>query len=138
MLLSASCVQYAFNAPECNEITLALTSPIPYTLAVVFAIVHIAGTQERAEEGMKLSVPRLAAEVGATVKFGDVYLLSANEGEARIGNPTVLGASVEAKVLAHGKDDKIRVYKMRRRKRTRRTHGHRQRFTEIEVTKING
>lgn len=104
----------------------------------MFAIVKIAGFQEKVSEGMKLSVPLLHAEPGTTVTFKDVLLLSRAEGEATIGSPTVQGASVEAKVLENGKGDKIRVYKMRRRKRYRRTHGHRQHFTEIEVTGIKG
>ncbi|OIO52904.1 50S ribosomal protein L21 [Candidatus Peregrinibacteria bacterium CG1_02_54_53] len=102
----------------------------------MFAIVKIAGFQEKVEEGMKLSVPSLPAEPGSTVTFSDVLLMAKGEDDITVGVPTVAGASVEARVLAHGRDDKIRVYKMHRRKRYRRTHGHRQGFTEIEVTKI--
>ncbi|MFH1444737.1 MAG: 50S ribosomal protein L21 [Candidatus Peregrinibacteria bacterium] len=102
----------------------------------MFAIVKIAGFQEKVEEGMKLKVPSLSAEPGSTVTFSDVFLMAKGESDVAVGTPTVAGASVEAKVLAHGKDEKIRVYKMHRRKRYRRTYGHRQGFTEIEVTKI--
>jgi len=104
----------------------------------MFAVVKIAGFQEKVEEGMKLSVPALNAEPGATVSFKDVLLLSKGEDSLQIGKPTVSGASVDVKVIANGKEAKIRVYKMRRRKRYRRTHGHRTHFTEIEVMKING
>ena len=102
----------------------------------MFAVVKIAGFQEKVEEGMKLKVPLLDAEPGGTVTFNDVLLAAKGESEISVGTPVLSGASVEARVLAHGKGDKIRVYKMRRRKRYRRLHGHRQGFTEIEVTKI--
>jgi len=102
----------------------------------MFAVIDIAGFQEKVEEGMKLSVPLLAAEAGTKVVFDKVYLVAKSESDVVVGTPVVAGASVEAKVLSHGKGDKIRVFKMRRRKRYRRVHGHRQDFTEIEVTKI--
>jgi large subunit ribosomal protein L21 len=104
----------------------------------MFAVVKIAGFQEKVSQGMKLKVPSLHAEPGKTVTFPEVLLVSKGEGEVTLGKPTVAGASVEAKVLAHGRAEKIRVFKMRRRKRYRRTKGHRQGYTEIEVTKING
>ncbi|MDO8468363.1 MAG: 50S ribosomal protein L21 [Candidatus Peribacter sp.] len=103
----------------------------------MFAVVKIAGFQEKVEEGMKLKVPTLDAEPGAIVTFKDVLLTAKTEDDVSVGTPILSGASVEAKVLAHGQGDKIRVYKMRRRKRYRRLHGHRQGFTEIEVTKIS-
>lgn len=103
----------------------------------MFAVVKIAGFQEKVEEGMKLKVPSLDQEPGTTVTFKDVLLTANGESEISVGTPVLSGASVEAKVLAHGQGKKIRVYKMRRRKRYRRLHGHRQGFTEIEVTKIN-
>lgn len=102
----------------------------------MFAIVDIAGFQEKVEEGMKLKVPTLAGEPGAAVKFEKVLLLAKSKDDISVGKPYVPGASVEAKVLAHGKGDKIRVFKMRRRKRYRRTRGHRQGYTEIEVVGI--
>jgi len=103
----------------------------------MFAVVQIAGFQEKVEEGMKLKVPTLDAEVGSTVTFKEVLLTAKSEEDVSVGTPVLTGASVEAKVLAHGKGDKIRVYKMRRRKRYRRLHGHRQGFTEIEISKIS-
>ncbi|MDD5041678.1 MAG: 50S ribosomal protein L21 [Candidatus Peribacteraceae bacterium] len=103
----------------------------------MFAVVKIAGFQEKVSEGMKLKVPTLNAEPGATVTFKDVLLTADGENAIAVGTPVVSGASVQAKVLAHGQGDKVRVYKMRRRKRYRRLHGHRQGFTEIEVTKVS-
>ncbi|MDP7477227.1 MAG: 50S ribosomal protein L21 [Candidatus Peribacteraceae bacterium] len=102
----------------------------------MFAIVDIAGFQEKVEEGMKLHVPTLGTEEGKTVTFDSVFLIANSDTDVKVGTPTISGASVEAKVLSNGKDKKIRVYKMNRRKRYRRTQGHRQGFTEIEVTKI--
>ncbi|MDD5470010.1 MAG: 50S ribosomal protein L21 [Candidatus Peribacteraceae bacterium] len=102
----------------------------------MFAIVDIAGFQEKVSEGDALAVPLLDAEVGKTVTFENVLLVAKSDDDVIIGTPTVAGASVEAKVIAHGKGDKIRVFKMRRRKRYRRVHGHRQDFTDIEITKI--
>lgn len=102
----------------------------------MFAIVDIAGFQEKVEEGTKLRVPTLSEKEGGSVTFDKVLLLAKSDSDVSIGTPTVSGAAVEAKVLSHGKGDKIRVFKMKRRKRYRRDHGHRQGFTEIEVTKI--
>ncbi len=103
----------------------------------MFAVVKIAGFQEKVAEGMKLKVPSLDAELGSTVTFKDVLLTAKSDDAITVGTPVVSGASVEAKVLAHGQAAKVRVYKMHRRKRYRRLHGHRQGFTEIEVTKIS-
>lgn len=102
----------------------------------MFAIVDIAGFQEKVEEGMKLNVPHLDADEGKTVSFDKVYLVAKSDSDITVGTPTVSGASVDVKVLSHGKDKKIRVFKMNRRKRYRRTQGHRQDYTEVEVVKI--
>ena len=104
----------------------------------MFAVVDIAGFQEKVSEGDKLRVPLLSEKEGGKVTFDKVLLVSKSDSDVKIGTPYVSGASVEAKVLSHGKDKKIRVFKMKRRKRYRRTQGHRQDFTEIEVTKIGG
>lgn len=101
-----------------------------------FAIVDIAGFQEKVEKGMKLHVPRLSGETGTLVKFEKVFLLIKGDEDIHIGKPTLAGIVVEAKILSHGKDEKIRVAKMHRRKRYRRLKGHRQQYTEIEVTGI--
>lgn len=101
-----------------------------------FAIVDIAGFQEKVKKGMKLRVPHLPGDAGASVPFAKVFLLVKGDEDIQIGKPTIAGVVVEAKILAHGKGDKIRVAKMRRRKRYRRVKGHRQQYTEIEVTDI--
>ena len=102
----------------------------------MFAIVDIAGFQEKVSEGMKLMVPTLKADEGKTVSFDKVLLLVNSDTDIKIGTPIVSGVSVDAKVLLHGRGEKIRVFKMKRRKRYRRTQGHRQNFTQIEITKI--
>lgn len=102
----------------------------------MFAVVTIAGFQEKVQEGDTLRVPLLDAEEGKTVTFKDVLLIAKSDDDVTVGTPTVSGAVVEAKVVGHGREDKIRVSKMRRRKRYRRVHGHRQDYTDIEVTKI--
>ncbi len=104
----------------------------------MFAIVDIAGFQEKAEKGMKMHVPLLEAEAGSIVTFDKVLLLSDNGTSATIGKPYVTGAKVEAKVLNHGRDDKIVVRKFKRRKRFHKiVRGHVQRYTEIEITNVS-
>jgi large subunit ribosomal protein L21 len=102
----------------------------------VFAIVDIAGFQEKVSVGDKLHVPSLEGEEGKKLTFSNVFLISKDSGDVTIGTPTVDGASVEVKVLGHGRDAKIRVFKHKRRKRYMRLKGHRQNFTEVEVTGI--
>jgi len=101
----------------------------------MYAVVKTGGKQYRVSGGEKLKVEQLAAEVGAEIVLDQV--LAVGEGEAvKVGAPLVTGASVTAKVLAHGRGDKVRIYKMRRRKHYRKTLGHRQNFTEIEILGI--
>ncbi|MEI8230100.1 MAG: 50S ribosomal protein L21 [Candidatus Peregrinibacteria bacterium] len=101
----------------------------------MFAIVDIAGFQEKVSTGDKIHVPLLKGEEGASVTFDKVFLIVDGD-TTTVGKPLVTGASVQATILNHGQDAKIRVFKMRRRKRYRRVHGHRQDFTEIEIGKI--
>jgi len=102
----------------------------------MFAIVDIAGFQEKVSEGDKLHVPTLDGELGSKAVFDKVFLIAKSDSDVTIGTPMVSGASVEVKILEHGKDAKIRVTKMKKRKRYRRTQGHRQGYTEIEIVKI--
>lgn len=101
----------------------------------MFAVVNINGMQYKVQPAERVYVPRLPHEVGSTVKFNDV-LLVANERGVRVGSPTVEGVSVEAKVLGHVRDDKVVVFKKKRRKGYRVRRGHRQQYTELEITKI--
>jgi large subunit ribosomal protein L21 len=99
------------------------------------AIVRVAGVQARVAAGDRVVLPRLDIEVGETTTLGEVLMLS-DDGKITIGAPTVEGARVEASVLKHDRDKKVIIFKKKRRKRYRQTNGHRQRYTEVEVTEI--
>ncbi len=103
----------------------------------MYAVVMIKGLQYRVEPGNKLQVPLLEDEIGTSVSFGDVLLLSNGE-DTKIGTPMVEGASVAAEVIRHGRSRKVIVFKKKRRKNYRRKKGHRQAFTEVNITGING
>jgi large subunit ribosomal protein L21 len=101
-----------------------------------YAVIKTGGKQYRVQQGDVLRVELLAAEAGATVTFDQVLLLG--DGEAiSVGTPLVEGATVSATVRRHGRADKIRIIKFRRRKHYKRQQGHRQHFSEVEITGIN-
>jgi large subunit ribosomal protein L21 len=103
----------------------------------MYAVVKTGGKQYRVSAGEKLKVEQIAADVGAEIALDQVLLVA--DGEAvRLGAPLVDGVSVTAKVLAHGRGDKIEIFKMRRRKHYRKSQGHRQNYTEIEILGIAG
>ena len=102
----------------------------------MFAIAEIKGHQYKVSEGDKLLVSRMVeAKKGDKIKFNEVLLIS--DKEVEVGMPFISGAYVEVQVLDEVKGDKIRVFKMKPKKRYRRTLGHRQKYTEVEVTKIS-
>ena len=102
----------------------------------MYAVVKTGGKQYRVSGGQKVKVEQLTAEVGAEVTLDKV--LAVGEGESvKLGKPLVAGASVKAKVVAHGRGDKVHIFKMRRRKHYRKQQGHRQNYTELEVVAIN-
>jgi len=103
----------------------------------MYAVIKSGGKQYRVAPGEKLRVEQLSADVGAEVNLGDV-LLVAEGSNVRLGQPTLAGVSVKATVLAHGRGEKVRIFKMRRRKNYHRTQGHRQGYTEIKVEGIVG
>lgn len=98
----------------------------------MFAIVTIAGQQYKVEKGQSLFVHRLEAEEGKNVEFNEVHLLD-DKGKVTLGNPVISGAKVSAKVLAHAKDDKVLVFKKKRRKGYKKLNGHRQFLTQIQI-----
>lgn len=102
----------------------------------MFAVVDIAGFQEKVQVGDTLTVPLQDAEENKKLVFGNVLMLVKDGGDMVLGSPFVDGASVEVKVIGHGKAKKIRVFRMRRRKRFMRTKGHKQQNTTVEVTAI--
>lgn len=101
----------------------------------MYAIVEIAGKQFKAEKGRKLYVNRLQGDEGASLSF-DKVLLTDNDGQVKVGSPEVQGASVKAKILRHLKDDKVIVFKKKRRKGYKVKNGHRQFLTQIEIEDI--
>jgi len=101
----------------------------------MFAVVDILGQQFKVSENTKYYVPRLKQEPESEVTFDQVLLLSDGK-ETKVGSPVVKGAKVTAKVLSHLKDEKIIVFKKKRRKGYRKQNGHRQQLTRIEVTQI--
>jgi large subunit ribosomal protein L21 len=100
------------------------------------AVVEISGKQFKVSKDTKLYVHRLDAKEGAKVSFENVLLLD-NGKKLLVGTPNVKGASVEAKVLKHLKDDKVIVFKKKRRKGYRLKNGHRQALTEIVIEKVS-
>lgn len=101
----------------------------------MYAIFEAKGKQFRAEPEATLRIPSLDAEPGDRVVF-DQVLLAESEGRVTVGRPSLDGASVAVEVVRHGRDDKIVVYKMKRRKGYRKKQGHRQGFTEVRVLDI--
>lgn len=101
----------------------------------MYAVIATGGKQYRVSEGTVVRIEKLDADAGATVEFNQVLLVGEGA-EVAIGRPYVTGASVTATVQAHGKADKVRIVKFRRRKHYLRQKGHRQPYTEIRVTGI--
>lgn len=102
----------------------------------MFAVVHIAGFQEKVQVGDVLQVPLHDAKEQEKLTFDNVLMVVSDSGEVTFGTPSVKGASVEAEVMGHGREAKITVFKFRRRKRYMRTKGHKQDFTTIKINKI--
>jgi large subunit ribosomal protein L21 len=103
----------------------------------MYAVVKTGGKQYRVSAVTKIKVEQLPADVGSEVTL-DQVLMVAQDGSVKLGTPLVSGAAVTAKVVSQGRGDKVRIFKMRRRKHYRKTQGHRQNFTELEITGIAG
>ena len=101
----------------------------------MYVIVEIAGQQFKAEKGRKLYVHRLPGEENSSVSF-DKVLLADNDGQVKVGTPVVEGAAVSATILKHLKDDKVIVFKKKRRKGYQVKNGHRQCLTQIQIDEI--
>ena len=102
----------------------------------MYAVVKTGGKQYRLGVGDSVKVEKLPDEVGNIVELSQILMVS-DGGEVKVGTPLVTGASVKAEIVGHGRNKKIRVIKMKRRKQYRRTQGHRQAFTQLKVTEIN-
>jgi len=103
----------------------------------MYAVIKTGGKQYRVAAGEKLKIEQIPADIGAEIVL-DQVLLVADGDNLKMGRPLVTGASVQAKVLTQGRHDKVRIFKMRRRKHYQKRQGHRQNFTEIEITGITG
>lgn len=103
----------------------------------MFAVIATGGKQYRVSEGSVLRVEKLSADAGANVEF-DQILMVGEGSKVKIGSPLVSGGKVVATVQGHGKSDKVRIVKFRRRKHYLRQGTHRQQYTEIKVTSIVG
>jgi len=102
----------------------------------MYAVVRTGGMQFKVIPDETVRVPRLEAEKGQQVTIDEVLLLQDGD-RTMVGSPTVSGAQVTAEVLAHGKEKKVTVFKMKRRKDYRRTRGHRQGYTELLIKNIS-
>jgi len=102
----------------------------------MYAVIKTGGKQYKVSAGEKLKVESLPADVGAQITL-DQVLLVADGDSVTMGTPLVAGASVNATVVGHGRGEKVKIFKMRRRKHYRKTLGHRQNFTEIQINGIN-
>ncbi len=100
----------------------------------MYAIVETGGKQLRVAEGETVYVEKIDANEGETITFDNVLLLGGDN--LKVGNPTVAGAKVNAKVVKHGKQRKIIVFKYKPKKNYRRKQGHRQPYTKLEITSI--
>ena len=103
----------------------------------MYAVIKTGGKQYKVVPGEKLKVEQLPAEVGAQVVL-DQVLLVGDDSSVRLGQPIVAGATVTATVLGHGRGDKVKIFKMRRRKHYQKHQGHRQGFTELKIDGIVG
>lgn len=102
----------------------------------MYAVIESGGKQHRVIEGEVLNVELLEAAAGEKIDFNEVLMVG-NGAEVKIGAPFVAGGKVSAEVVGHGRADKIRIIKFRRRKHFRKQQGHRQWFTQIKITAIS-
>jgi len=103
----------------------------------MYAVIKTGGKQYKVAAGEKIKVEQIAADVGQEIVFDQV--LAVGDGASiQVGTPLVLGASVTVTVISHGRGDKIRIFKMRRRKHYQKRQGHRQNYTELQIGAIAG
>ena len=103
----------------------------------MYAVIKTGGKQYKVAPGESVRVEQLVADVGAEVVLDQVLLVG--EGDSiRVGQPIVAGATVKATVVAHGRGDKVTIFKMRRRKHYQKHQGHRQGYTELRIESIAG
>ena len=103
----------------------------------MYEVIKTGGKQYRVASGDKIKVEQIAADIGQELKIDQVLALG-NGSDLKIGAPLVSGATVTVKVVSHGKHDKVRIFKLRRRKHYAKHQGHRQQFTELQIGAIAG
>ncbi|WP_114416957.1 50S ribosomal protein L21 [Marinospirillum perlucidum] len=101
----------------------------------MYAVIKTGGKQYRVQEGQTLKLEKLEVATGETLNFDEVLLVSDGE-NVKVGAPLVEGAKVTAEVVDHGRGDKVRIIKFRRRKHHMKRQGHRQWYTEVKITGI--
>ncbi|NDP41641.1 MAG: 50S ribosomal protein L21 [Aromatoleum sp.] len=103
----------------------------------MYAVIKTGGKQYKVAPGEKLKVEQIPADVGAEVILDQVLMIGEGDG-VRLGQPMVAGATVKATVVSHGRGEKVRIFKMRRRKHYQKHQGHRQNYTELKIESIVG
>jgi len=101
----------------------------------MYAVIKTGGKQYRVKAGEQVRVESLPADVGAAVSFDQILMVGEGD-QVRVGAPLVSGAKVQATVLAHGRGDKVKIFKLRRRKHFQKSQGHRQSYTELRIDDI--
>ena len=104
--------------------------------ADMYAVIKTGGKQYKVAAGEKIKIEQIAADVGQEITIDQVLAIGAGA-DLTVGTPLVTGATVVATVVAHGRHDKVRIFKMRRRKHYQKRQGHRQNFTEIQIGAVN-
>ncbi|WP_159567335.1 50S ribosomal protein L21 [Budvicia diplopodorum] len=102
----------------------------------MYAVFQSGGKQHRVSEGQTVRLEKLDIATGETIEFDQVMMI-ANGDDVKIGVPYVDGSKVKAEIVAHGRGDKIKIVKFRRRKHYRKQQGHRQWFTDVKITAIS-
>jgi large subunit ribosomal protein L21 len=102
----------------------------------MYAVIKTGGKQYRVAAGEKIKIEQIAADVGQEITIDEVLAVG-NGTDLKIGSPLVSGAIVKATVVAHGKHDKVRIFKMRRRKHYQKHGGHRQTYTELQIGAVS-
>ena len=102
----------------------------------MYAVIKTGGKQYRVANGEKLKVEQIPADIGQEIILDQVLMVGEGS-EVKVGVPLVAGATVTVKVVSHGRADKVKIFKLRRRKHYQKHQGHRQNYTEIEISAIN-
>lgn len=102
----------------------------------MYAVIKTGGKQYRVSSGDTLKIETLSGEVGSAIVL-DKVLMVADGDKLSVGKPLLTGATVQATIVSHGRGDKVRIFKMRRRKHYRKSQGHRQNYTEIRIDGIS-